>query len=65
MKAKDVVGKKIISIHQERTRNNAKETVFDVKWFILDDGTRIIFTVDELPGDYAVDAQTIVPKKCK
>jgi len=63
MKTRGVIGKRIVAVDQERTRNTARDIVFHIRSITLEDGTKILFSVDELPGDYAVDGIVIPLKK--
>lgn len=66
MKARDVVGRKIVAIHQEKialTPSRACGYVFRVIRIELDDGTVIVPSVVELEeDDHAVAMDAIKPK---
>ena len=56
MRAKDVVGRKIVRVIQTRCLTDFGEQVWHVDGFELDNGKIVHFSVCELPGDYAVEA---------
>lgn len=59
MRAKDIVGKKVAGVVQERTYVDKETLVYDVKSIVFEDGTVLYFSVAELPGDYAVEGAVI------
>lgn len=57
MRAKDVVGKRIVRVLQERVHNiHVGKTIYNVTGFVLDDGTVITLHVAEDEYDYQVEA---------
>lgn len=57
MKARDVVGKRIVRVEQSvRWDSKVDKRYADIQRLVLDDGTSITFTVRELESDYAVEA---------
>lgn len=62
MKARDIVGKKVSRVVQERTYAYG-ETVYDVKGIVFEDGTYLNLSVAELPGDYAVEGHVLKQEK--
>jgi len=63
MKSREIVGRKIVGVKQKRTVDNTGKVVYDVYHLKLDNGTMLVFSVAELPDDYAVEASVIQPKK--
>lgn len=59
MRARDVVGRRIVAVEQERLSTDSGAAVYHVRWLELDNGARITFSVAELPGDYAVEARVL------
>ena len=55
MKAKHVVGKRIVAIGQERVSGESVSNVFDLEYLLLEDGSKIVLSVCELGHDYAVE----------
>lgn len=62
MRARDVVGRRIVAIKQERCSTNYDARVYHVHWIELDNGARIYFSVSELDSDYAVLAHVAKPR---
>lgn len=63
MKIKDVVGKRIKSVYQDRTWDDEnRRHVWNVVCFILEDGTLVTFNALELTDGYAVEINTGKPK---
>lgn len=60
MRARDVVGRRIVGIEQRLLESNAGR-VWHVDGIILDDGRRIRFVVGECLADYVVEV--IVSRK--
>lgn len=61
MRAKDVVGRRIVKVKQtpiNRGRGYSTEVLWGLDHIVLDNGTRIYFTVAEMPGDYLVLGHT-------
>jgi hypothetical protein len=59
MKASDVVGRKIVEVHQERTVSPSGRPFGNVRWLQLDNGKTIILSVVELEGDYGIEATVV------
>jgi hypothetical protein len=66
MRARDVVGRRIVAIEQETVWHEGIRFENMVR-IILDNGRRIFFTVGELDGDYAVEGHVTrpQPKGCR
>lgn len=56
MKARDVVGHRIVRCNQSRTVDQDGNVIIEVDSLVLDNGTRITFHVHELGSDYAIVA---------
>ena len=63
MRARDVVGKRIVAIEQQRTSDQCGRAFAHLDTLVLEDGTRITFSVVELPGDYAIEATARRPAR--
>lgn len=56
MKARNVIGKKIVAVNQERVFDaRTKKWFFNVRSIQLDDGTRLIPLTVELDDDYGIE----------
>lgn len=66
MKSRDVVGRKIVAIKQDRYYSaTAQGVVHDLQWLELDDGSRIMFSAlhsGNDDGEPYVDAQCVKPE---
>jgi hypothetical protein len=58
MKARDIVGRRVVAVNQSPITNTAGDIIWAIIGFQLDNGTTIHFYVEELHGDYAVGATT-------
>lgn len=64
MKAKDVVGRKIVGVIQEKFWNrHIGHWSVDVKGFLLDNGAIVSFSTTETGSDYATSATYRKPEK--
>lgn len=64
MKIKDVLGKKIVGVNQERFWNHHTDSwCIHVKGFTLSDGSYIHFSTIETGSDYATAATVTKSKK--
>lgn len=64
MKVKDVLGKKIVGVDQERFWNDHTASwCVHVKGFELDNGSYIHFSTTETGSDYATEATVTKAKK--
>jgi len=61
MKTRDIIGRKIVKVNQVRTQTDYGDTIYDVRSVELDNGTKLVFTVVELPSDYAVEVMVLRP----
>lgn len=61
MKARGVVGKRIVRIEQERAYDEFGTLYMNILAIELEDGTRMWPVVGELDGDYAVDLAVVGP----
>jgi hypothetical protein len=61
MRARDIVGKKVAKVVQERTTDNNGFALHALVAVVFHDGTELQFCVAEMPGDYAVTG--VVVKK--
>lgn len=52
MRSRDVVGKRIVKVHQQRVNDGRGGTVWDLDSLELEDGTRLIPMTIETEGDY-------------
>jgi hypothetical protein len=59
MKARDIVGKRVIAVKQSRVSDKGHYPVQNIDHILFDNGVVMYFTVAELDGDYAVEAHTI------
>lgn len=62
MNASDAIGRKIVAMRQERYVKSVEEgggVAWYVKSITLDNGTTIVFNVDEIEGDYGVTASLV------
>lgn len=56
MKARDVVGRTIVGVRQQRYYNEESgEAVYNVDALVLDNGALVTFHVVEMPGDYVIE----------
>jgi hypothetical protein len=56
MKARDVIGRRIVAVRQERVRLNTGRTAYHVDAFVLDDGTVVNFDTADREDDNVVEA---------
>lgn len=56
MRARDVVGRRIIGVRQTRIRDKCAKIVMHIDALVLDNGDEIHFNVAELGWDYAVES---------
>ena len=64
MKAKDVVGRKIVRVEQNRIQaDDSHAGCWAIRALVLDDGTEIRFSVHEIEADYAIEAYVVKPTK--
>lgn len=54
MRARDIVGRKVVRVEQERTYDDNHELLYELRCIVFDNGTELWFNVAEMPGDYAV-----------
>jgi len=62
MRASDVVGRKIVSITQERSRDTADSVVYDLTCIELDNGSNVIIQAFETDAEPGVEA-TVYKKR--
>jgi hypothetical protein len=62
VRARDAVGKRIVAVEQQRTRDTAGQVVWHVDALVLEDGTRLLTHTCELDGDYAVEISVLKPR---
>jgi hypothetical protein len=55
VRAADAEGKRVVKVNQRRTTDDAGRAVWVVDSIDLSDGTRLVFTVREIPADYGVE----------
>jgi hypothetical protein len=65
MKARDVIGRRIVAVRQQRVRSNAGRVLYHLDELELDDGTVLKFTVTDRENDSVVEATTWPPKREK
>ncbi len=68
MNLRDVIGRKIVAVDQQRITADAEYRVpacTSTNEILLDNGTRLRFVVHELVGDYAVEMFAIKAEKMK
>jgi len=63
MRARDIVGKKVVKVSQERTYDTGDRLLYALEAVVFEDGTELQFTVAELHGDYAVEGIVLKPEK--
>lgn len=61
MRAKDIIGKKVVKVEQTRAMANSG-VAYNIDRILFDDGTILYFNVGETEGDYVVEGATIKPK---
>jgi len=62
VKARDVVGRKIVRVEQDRISSDGSHAgCWAIRAIVLDDGTEISFSVHEIEADYAVEARVWKP----
>jgi len=59
MRARNIVGRKVVRVLQERRQTDYGKMVWDIQGFVLDNGKVVYFNVVELPDDYAVEAGVV------
>lgn len=59
MKARDIVGRRVVAVKQSRISDAGHGCVQNIDTILFDNGVVLYFTVAELDGDYAVEAHTI------
>jgi hypothetical protein len=65
MKARDIVGRRVVAVRQSRVSDKGHYPVQNINSILFDNGVVLYFTVAELDGDYAVEAHTIRTKRKK
>jgi hypothetical protein len=61
MRARDVVGRRIVGVRQERVRGNSGRAIYHVDAFVLDDGTVVNFDTADMEHDTAIEATVWPP----
>lgn len=56
MRARDVVGRRIVAVRQERVRLNTGRVTYHVDALVLDDGTVVNFDTVDRENDSVVEA---------
>ena len=62
MRSRDIIGRRIVGVHQERRRGNAGMEV-EIIGLILDNGSRIVFHAQEAEAEPFVTTTLVKPTK--
>jgi len=61
VKSADAVGRRIVKVVQKRCVSDYGKVYYDVMALVLDDGTRLVLSVIEMPDDYGIEINAYKP----